>query len=291
MSSVIVSVLGGASLGGTYALVALGIVLAFRATGTFNFAQGQFMLLPAFLVGAWQSQHLHSLGLSIAVGLIVVAAIGVVFYLLVLQRTVGLVHFMGVIATFGLAAVLDGAMLIYFGSPQYNLVFPGLPQGVVTVLGARVSAASLVLTAFTLLLATALAAGLRFTPIGVRIRAAGQDAILASQGGINVRALYMGSWALAAALAGVAGIVYGATNLVNHSMVDVALAAFPAILIGGLDSIEGAVVGGLLVGIAQGFIATYLGPQLLDVITYALLLVVMLIFPQGLFGTRSATRV
>jgi branched-chain amino acid transport system permease protein len=288
---VIVSVLGGGSLGGTYALVALGIVLAFRATGTFNFAQGQFMLLPAFLVGAWQAQHAHSLGLSIAVGLIVIAAIGVLFYLLVLQRTVGLVHFMGVIATFGLAAVLDGAMLIFFGSPQYTITFPGLPQGVVVLLGARVSTASLVLTAFTLLLAGAVAGGLRFTPIGVRIRAAGQDAILASQGGINVRFLYMGSWALAAALAGVAGIVYGTTNLVNHSMVDVALAAFPAILIGGLDSIEGAVIGGLLVGIAQGFIATYLGAQLLDVITYGLLLVVMLIFPQGLLGTRSAARV
>ncbi len=291
MDRIIVSVLGGGSLGGTYALVALGIVLAFRATGTFNFAHGQFMLLPAFLVGAWQVQHVQSLAVSIAVGIAVIAAIGVVFYLVVLQRTVGLVHFMGVIATFGLAAVLDGLMLIYFGSPQYSLDVPGLPHGVVVLLGARVSATSLVLTAFTLLLAGAVAAGLRFTPIGIRIRAAGQNAILASQGGINVRFLYMGSWALAAALAGIAGIVYGTTNLVNHSMVDVALAAFPAILIGGLDSIEGAVIGGLLVGVAQGFIATYLGPQLLDVLTYGLLLLVMLVFPQGLLGTRSVTRV
>lgn len=291
MDRIVVSLLGGGSLGGTYALVALGIVLAFRATGTFNFAHGQFMLFPAFLVGAWQAQQRASLSVSVTVGLAVIALVGVIFYLVVLQRTVGLLHFMGVIATFGLAAVLDGVMLIVFGSPQYNLDFSLLPQGVVVLLGARVSTSSLVLTAFTLLLATLVAGGLRFTPLGIRIRAAGQDAILASQGGINVRVLYMGSWALAAALAGVAGIVYGTTNLVNHSMVDVALAAFPAILIGGLDSIEGAVLGGLLVGVAQGFIATYLGSQLLDVITYGLLLLVMLIFPQGLLGTRTVTRV
>ncbi len=291
MARVIVSLIGGSALGGTYALVALGIVLAFRATGTFNFAHGQFMLFPAFLVGAWQAQHVHSLAVSITVGLVIIATVGLVFYLLVLQRTVGLAHFMGVIATFGLAAMLDGTMLIFFGSPQYNIDFPLLPHGAVVLLGARVSAASLTLAAFTLLLAGAVAAGLRFTPLGIKIRAAGQHAILASQGGINVRVLYMGSWALAAALAGVAGIAYGTTNIVNHSLVDVALAAFPAILIGGLDSIEGAVVGGLLVGIAQGFIATYLGPQLLDVLTYGLLLVVMLIFPQGLLGTRTVTRV
>jgi len=288
---VIVSLVGGGNLGGTYALVALGIVLAFRATGTFNFAHGQFMLLPALLVGAWEAQHKASLGVSIAVGVAVVAAIGVVFYLVVLQRTVGLVHFMGVIATFGLAAVLDGAMLIYFGSPQYTIDVPFLPAGVVTVLGARLSTGQLTLTAFTLVLAALVAGSLRFSPIGIKIRAAGQDAILASQGGINVRLIYMFSWGLAAALAGIAGVVFGTSNLVNHSLVDVALAAFPAILIGGLDSIEGAVLGGLLVGVAQGFVVTYLGPQYLDVVTYGLLLVVMLVYPQGLLGTRTVTRV
>jgi branched-chain amino acid transport system permease protein len=287
----IVSVFGGGNLGGTYALVALGIVLAFRATGTFNFAHGQFMLLPAFIVGAWEAEQKAPIGVSILTGLVVVSAIGVAFYLVVLQRTVGLLHFMGVIATFGLAAVLDGVLLIVYGSPQYSIDIGIVPKGVVTILGARLSEEQLVLTAFTLLLAGIVAGALRFTPVGVKIRAAGQDAILASQGGINVRVLYMASWALAAALAGVAGIVYGTSNLVNHTLVDVALAAFPAILIGGLDSIEGAVVGGLLVGIAQGFIATYLGPQYLDVVTYGLLLLVMLVFPQGILGTRTVTRV
>jgi len=291
MAQFLVSLIGGFGLGGTYALVALGIVLAFRATGTFNFAHGEFMLFPAFLIGAWQTSHSASLAVSVIVGLAIVGAIGAAFYLLVLQRATGLPAFMGVIASFGLAAVLDGVMLIIFGSPEYAIHFSGLPTGVVHLAGARFSATSLALTGFTLVLAAIVAGGLRFTAVGRRIRAAGQDPILASQGGINVRRIYMGSWALAAVLAGVAGIAYGSTNIVDPSLTSVALAAFPAILIGGLDSIEGAVVGGLIVGIFQAFVATYLNSELIDVLTYTMMLVVMLAYPQGLFGTRRVVRV
>jgi branched-chain amino acid transport system permease protein len=131
----------------------------------------------------------------------------------------------------------------------------------------------------------------RFTSLGRRIRAAGQSPLLASQGGINVRRLYLGSWAIASVLAGIAGIAYGTTNIVGTGLVGVALSAFPAILIGGLDSVEGAIVGGLLVGVFQGFVATYLDPKLLDVLTYSLLLVIMLFLPQGMFGTKSIARV
>jgi branched-chain amino acid transport system permease protein len=291
MARVVVSLIGGVSLGATYSLIALGIVLAFRATGTFNFAHGEFMLLPAYLVGAWQSSHTAPIGISFLVAMVVVATIGMAFYLLVLQRTTGLHHFMGIVATLGLAAVLDGAMLLIFGSPEYAIKVSFIPHGVVRILGARFSEVELILTAFALILAVAVALTLRLTSVGRRVRAAGQDPILASQGGINVRRYYMWSWALAACLAGVAGVVYGSTNVVDFSLSNVALVAFPAIIIGGLDSIEGAVVGGLTVGIFQGFVATYLSSQLLDVLTYSLLLLVMLTFPRGLFGTKQVARV
>ena len=291
MTRFVVSIIGGASLGGTYALVALGIVLAFRATSTFNFAHGEFMLFPAFIVGRWQAGHHGTLAIGVLLALLVISMIGVLFYATVLQRTTGLARFMGVIATFGLAAVLDGVMLILFGPSQYDIRLPGLHGGVVRIAGARIATNSIVLTIFTLSIAAAVAVGLRYTRVGLRVRAAGQDPLLASQGGINVRRLYMGSWALAGLLAGIAGIAYGSTNIVGTDMVNVALAAFPAILIGGLDSIEGAIVGGLAVGIFQGFVATYLGGEMLDVLTYSLLLVVMLAFPEGLFGTRRVARV
>jgi branched-chain amino acid transport system permease protein len=287
----VISVVGGGSLGGTYALIGLGLVLAYRATGTFNFAHGELMLLPAFLVGRWQSSATGPFWLGVITAFALTAAVCVAFYLLVLARIAGLPPFMGVIATLGLAAVLDGAMAIVYGSSQYKISLDWLPHGVVRVFGARVSSLSLTLTGVTLVLAVGVALVLRHTRIGLQITAAGQNPLLASQRGIPVRRLYVVSWAVAGVLASIAGIAYGATNIVDPSIVNLALAAFPAILLGGLDSAAGAIVGGVTVGILQGFTATYLGGQYLQVLTYALLLIVLLVYPQGLFGTKVVSRV
>lgn len=291
MGNLVVSIAGGITLGAVYTLVSLGMVLAVRATGTFNFAHGQLMLLPAFLVASWQTHNSIPTYVSVAIGLSVSAVVGLLFYLLALQRTIGMPQFMGVIATFGLASVLDGVILIIFGSNQYSLTLAGLPTGVVTLAGAHITTKSLTLTILALIVAIAVAIILRTTHLGLRVRAAGQKPVLASQSGMNVRILYMGSWAVAATLAGLAGIVYGSTNVVSPDITNVALAAFPAIVIGGIDSIGGSVVGGLLVGILQGFVATYLNPRYLDVLTYSVLLLAMLFIPHGLFGTRSTRSV
>jgi branched-chain amino acid transport system permease protein len=291
MSRFIVALVGGFSLGGTYALIGLGLVMAFRATETFNFAHGQLMLLPAFTMGYIQLQYHLPFFVELFISLAIAAVVGMLMYLVVLQRTVGMPVFMGLVATLGIAAILDAVMVLKFGSNQYTITIPGMPDGVVTIFGARISKESLVLTAFTLVLAALIAGIMRFTPVGHRIYAAGQDAVLASQGGIHVRRIYLGSWALAAVLAGIAGITYGASAVVTPSMTELGLAAIPAIMFGGLDSIEGSVVGGLAVGILQGFTATYLGGEYLDVVTYSLLLVVLLIQPAGLFGTKRVTRV
>jgi branched-chain amino acid transport system permease protein len=291
MDRLVVSVIGGASLGGVYALIGLGLVLVFRATATLNFAHGEFMLLPAFLVGWWQASHPTNIGPGFVIAGVVAALIGTFFYLTVMRRATGLPPFISFVATLGLASILDGVMGIIFGVNSYTIRIPGLPHGVVDILGARFSTGSLALTCFTLVLAGAVAAVMRFTTLGTRIRAAGQDAVLASQGGIQVRRLYTGSWAAAGVLAAVAGLAYGTSNIVDTSMTSLALAAFPAVLLGGLDSFEGAVAGGLLVGVVQGFTATYLGGTYLDLVTYSLLLGVLLLFPYGLLGSRRVERV
>jgi branched-chain amino acid transport system permease protein len=291
MNQFIVSLVGGGALGGALALVGLGLVLAYRATFTLSFAHGQLMLLPAFIVGMWQTNRVAPIGIAIVFGVALSAAICVLFYLVVLQRMVGLPHFMSFVATLGLASILDGAMALIFGSTQYFIKIPGLSEGASSVFGARISSKTLILSIFTLVLAAAVVSLLRFTELGIRIRAAGHDPALASKGGINVRVLYAGSWAMAGVLTAIAGIVFGSINLVDVSLSNLALAAFPVILLGGLDSIEGAVVGGIIIGVVQGFVATYLGGAYQDVVTYGLLLVVLLCYPQGLFGTRSVERV
>lgn len=285
----IASIVAGLTLGGTFALIALGMVLAFRATRTFNFAHGELMLLGAFVVGYFQLHH-TPVAVGLVVGLGAPAAVGALFYIVVLRRMTGMSPFMSIIATFGLAAILDGIMGIMFPALEYTIVLPGVPTGSVRVAGILVSSASLTLAVFAIALASVVALIIRFTHLGLKIRASGQDPILASQCGFRVRRLYMGSWAIAGFLAAVAGITYGSGALVTTSIDGVGLVAIPAMVLGGMDSVGGAVVGGVLVGLMQGFVQVYLGGQYVDVLTYTLLLAALLCYPQGLFGTKEIVR-
>lgn len=291
MDLIAVSIIGGLSLGAIYALITLGLVLGFRATDTLNFSHGQFMLLAAYLTGKWQASTTLPFPVVAIAALVVVGLVGALLYRVVLQRMVGLPHFMPVIATLGFAAVADGVMGIIFGAQEFVITVPGLPEGHFVIFGARFALSTLVMTVFGFGLALAVAAGLHFTDMGRRVRAAGQDPLLASQGGIKVHAIYLGSWFVAAALAGVAGIVHASSTVVTPGMVELALLAFPAMLLGGLDSIGGAIVGGAIVGLLQGFVAAFLGGEYVNVVTYVSLLLVMVFLPEGIYGTKKVSRV
>lgn len=291
MDLLTVAVIGGLSLGAIYALIALGLVLGFRATDTLNFSHGQFMLLAAYLTGKFKIMTGLPFWIVALAALLIVAAVGAILYRGLLQRLVGLPHFIPVIATLGFAAIADGIMGILFGAEQFVIELPGIPDEHIVLFGARFAAKTLILTGFGFGLALLIAAGLHYTDLGRRVRAAGQDPLLASQGGIHVHRIYLASWAVSAALAGVAGIVHGSSTVVSPGMIELALLAFPAMLLGGLDSIGGALVGGALVGLLQGFVAAYLGGEYVNVVSYVALLVIMLFLPEGLYGTRKVTRV
>jgi len=285
----LVAVIGGLALGGVYTLIALGLVLAWRATQTLNFAHGQLILLAAMLAGDWQSTG-GSIAGSALVAAAATALICVVFYRLVLRRTTGLPPFLPFVATLGLAAMIESALAIAFGGRRFPIELGFIPQGTTSIGGARFSSETLTIAALTVGLGVAVAATMRWTRIGIQVRAAGQDPVLASQGGINVHLVHACSWIAAGVLAAIAGLAYGSTIVVDPSLATIALAAFPAILLGGLDSFEGAVVGGLIIGLVQGLTATYLGSSYTQVVTYALLLVVLLVLPDGLFGSKVVTR-
>jgi branched-chain amino acid transport system permease protein len=291
MSELTAAIIGGLSLGAVYSLVTLGIVIIFRATETFNFAQGSFMLLAALIVGRLQSHSGLPFALLALISLGIVGALGAMLFRLVLRSTIGRPHFVAVIATLGFAAVADGVIGIVFPETEYTITIPGLSNGSTRIFGATFSVASLEISAFAVILTVTLVLVFRFTSLGVRIRAAGQNSLLASQGGINVHWVYLGSWALACVLAGVAGIAYGSVNSVNQGIEGLALLAFPAALLGGLDSIPGSLIGGFGIGLVGGFVAAYIGGEYVTVVTYLVLLVVMLFLPQGIAGTRSVRRV
>lgn len=290
MDRLTIAVMSGLALGGTYTLVSIGLVLVFRATATLNFAQGQLIVLPALLVGAWQLDG-RSFWLALLVAVAVNVAIGAAFYSVVLRRMVGLPLFMPIIACLGLAAILDGVIAMFHTAKQYQIAVPGMPSGITTLFGARLSVALIVAMLAAYLIATVVILLLRFTHTGTCLRAAGQDPQLAAQGGINVQRLYLLSWVASVVLAAAGGLVYGSTNVVSPSMVQIGLVAFPAMLLGGIDSLEGAVVGSISIGLLQGMINVYVGGDQATVLSYAVVLGVFLVRPSGLLGTRQISRV
>ncbi|MER7007558.1 branched-chain amino acid ABC transporter permease [Dactylosporangium sp. NPDC000555] len=291
MDNVLLAVFGGLPLGATYALIALGLVLVYRTTGTFNLAHGQLMLLGAFVLASWQQHSRGPFVLGLLIGLAVAGIVAVVLYVLVLKRTVGQPHWVAFVATLVLGQLLDAAMSLYFSAPSYVVSIPGMPKGAVAIFGVRVGQSELIIAGIGVLLALVFIAALRYTRLGIQVRAAGQDPVLASQGGIQVRSLYVGSWVVAGILAALAGVLYGSTTVVDSSMSGVALIAIPAMVLGGLDSFEGAVVGGLIVGVIQGFITVYIGGQYVNAATYSFLLVLLLVLPRGLFGTKEVVKI
>jgi branched-chain amino acid transport system permease protein len=291
MSSIVDVLANGLWLGSTYALIALGMVLVFRATQTLNFAQGELMLLPAYIVAKLSVSSGLPVYAAVCLAIAVTAAVGAIIYLVLLRHTVGMSMFVSVVVTMGVAIVLDGLMAIIFGPNDQYYKLPGLPTGTVSALGSRISLFTIVMGALSFGLALVVAGVLRYTYAGMRLRAAGQDTLLASQGGINVSRICLISWSIAGALAAVAGISYGASNVVNVSVIALALNAFPAMLLGGLDSIEGAILGGAIIGLVQAAVSVYANGALAGVVSYFVLLLTLLFLPHGIFGTREVARV
>lgn len=291
MQDILLAIFGGFPLGATYALIALGMVLIYRTTGTFNLAHGQFMAIAAFVLADWQKRHAGNFFLGLVVALAVAAVIAALFYKLVLARTVGQPHWIAFVATLVIGVGLDSVMSIVFSQPPYTVTAPGMPKSNIDVLGVKIAASSLVVAGIGIVLSLLFIGVLRFTRLGVQVRAAGQDSLLASQGGIRVRHMYLGAWIIGGVMAGVAGILYGSTAVVDSSLSGLGLIAVPALVLGGLDSFEGAVVGGLLIGIVQGFITVYLGGEWVNPVTYTLLLALLLVVPRGLFGTQEVLKV
>jgi branched-chain amino acid transport system permease protein len=291
MAKLIVAIVEGFALGGTYALIALGMVLIFRATDTLNLAHGQFMLLAPLLIVRWQNSSDSSFWWAMPLALVVVAAFGAATFWLLLRKVVGLPPFVGIIVTIGLASVADGAMAIIFGNQIFHMEVPGLPTGTFTLFGARLGQTALLIAGTSLAICLVTAGIVRFTRVGMRIRAGGQDPLLASLGGVNVTRVFAWSWAIGALLAGVAGVMYASTTVVSREVVAVAFLAFPAILLGGLDSIDGAIVGGIAIGLVQALTTAYIGGEWVYIITWLLLLGILLVRPSGIFGTKTITRV
>ncbi|MGN6722886.1 MAG: branched-chain amino acid ABC transporter permease [Marmoricola sp.] len=293
MPSELANILVGTfTLGFVYGLVGLGFVAVFRSTGVMSFAQGSFMLIGALVfysvtTDTWHLGPITGMLLTLAV----LAVCGAATYQLVLGRILGVEPVTVSVATLGLSIVLQmvafmiwtpnivqfRSMLSFNGHELFANIRLSQEQTYTIVVGTVITAA-LVLV-------------LGRTRVGLRMKAVAESPELAAYQGLNVRRLSMAAWGIGAATAGAAGVIFGmATQVEPGTLPAVGLLAFPAILLGGLDSIGGAVIGGFLVAAIQNITQVWIGSAWQDVICYSVLLIVMFIRPQGLFGTPMVAR-
>ena len=285
----------GLALGARYALVALGFVMVYRATGVINFAQGGLLALGAYLAYAFNT--VAPFAVAVVLALIATATVGAGFERVVLRRMVGQPVFAVIMITIGLLFVIEQVITAVWGFEAINL---GDPWGLSTV-----GAGDLVLSERNLwtLGLTAAALGVfflvfRYSKIGVAMRAAAFDQEAALAQGISAGRVQGLSWALAGAMGALAGVTLAAGPAALEPTIGaVALVAFPAIILGGLDSPAGAVVGGLLIGFVQAMTVGYqrdIFPDLANLSTvmpYVVMVLILLVRPYGLFGTKEVHRI
>ncbi|HYS11986.1 MAG TPA: branched-chain amino acid ABC transporter permease [Burkholderiaceae bacterium] len=284
--------ISGIAQGCIYGLIALGFVLIYKATETVNFAQGELMMLGAFAGLAIYAGLGWPFPLACVIALGVMALAGLAIERVVLRPILGQPAFAIVLVTIGLGYVARGAvtMVPNVGTETFAL---DVPYRFATVsAGALVlSVPQLIVIAVTAALCVALFALFRYTKIGIAMQATSQNQLAAYYMGIPVKRLNGVVWALSAAVAAVAGLLLAPITFVHVNMGFIGLKAFPAAVVGGFGSLPGAIVGGLVIGTVEALAGFYLPEGFKDVAAYVVVLIMLIVRPNGLFGETMRKKV
>ena len=300
---------GGLMVGMLYALVALGFVLIFKASGVFNFAQGAMVLFSALAMARFSEWIPQWLGiapgllgnlLAIVVALALMVVVAWLIERLALRHLVNQEPITLLMATLGIAYLLDGLGPLIFGSAVYSIDV-GMPKDPIFILagtfegGLLVSQEDLYSAGIATLLVAGLAVFFQKTKTGRALRAVADDHQAAQSIGIPLSRIWVIVWSVAGGVALVVGIIWGSKLGVQFSLSLVALKALPVVILGGLTSIPGAIVGGLIIGVGEKLSEVYIGPMVGGGIetwfAYGLALAFLLVRPQGLFGDKIIDRV
>ena len=288
----------GLALGARYALVALGFVIIYRATGVINFAQGGLLALGAYFTYAFANTADWPFALAAVGAVVATALVGAATERVVLHRMVGQPVFAVIMITIGLLFIIEQVITSIWGFDNLNLADP---WGVDTFKVGDVVISER--DVWTIGLAAAALAGFflffRLSKLGVAMRAVAFDQEVALAQGISVRRVVAVSWAISGGLAAIAGLTLASgPAALSPAIGAVALLAFPAMIVGGMDSPLGAVLGGLIIGLTQSLTAGYqddfapwAGENLAAVMPYFVMIAILLIRPHGLFGTPEVRRV
>lgn len=284
--------LTGLTSGAILSLVALGFVLIYKASDVINFAQGEFMVVGAFI----------SFGLIVEVGLpwpagvlaaiLIAVLLGVLIERFILRPLIGEPIISVIMVTIGLASLLRAIVSAIWGTTGRPFP-PFLPSQPVNLLGATIPADRLIAIGLVVVLFVIFSLFFRFTREGIAMRATADDQQAALSMGISVKKVFALAWSIAAVTAVLAGVIVANIIGVSLAVAGLGLTVFPVVILGGLDSIPGAVVGGIFIGLLQAYVAGYSPSHLAlsTIIPFIVLIVVLMIKPYGLFGEERIERV
>ena len=282
--------ISGVSQGCVYGLIALGFVLIYKATEMVNFAQGDIMMIGAFMAVVFINllDWPFALGLLAAIG--VMAVVGALLERTLLRPMIGEPHFAVLMLTIGLGFALRAVAGAIWGNEPRVLDLPYV--GIVwqwenLVIGAE----NVVIMGGTLVLCGLLYLFFRFTRLGIAMQAASQNQLAAFYVGIPVKRVFSLVWALSAVISAFAGVLMAPVSLIDPLMGFIGIKAFAAAIVGGFGNLPGALLGGLLIGLVEQFAGRYLWPGFSELSAYVLLLVMLMVRPEGLFATMQQKKV
>lgn len=284
----------GICVGAVYGVGAIGFVLIYKSSGIFNLAHGEMMMVGAFFGVTFAHMLGFPMWLAFLLSLVFSAVMGLTIQFLVIRPLTGQPLFAILMVTVGLMFIIRGICLLTWGAITYT--FPGqiFPMPNLTMGGVRVASEYVVSVIIVVVLLLAIAGYFRFTRSGLSMRATADDEQLAESMGVRVGRIFGISWILAGVSSAVGGMTLGMMTSIDYMMGEVGLKVLPVVVFGGLESLFGAVIGGLVVGVVSVMSGGYLEGYLTgfkDVAPYIIMLLVLLIRPYGLFGEKRIERI
>lgn len=280
----------GIAAGGVYALVALGIVVIFKSSQTFNFAMGEMMTLSAYIFYTFAVILSFGMWLGLGAALIGSIIVALVIERLVLRPMLGRPFIAIVMVTFGVGGIMRGIISMIWG-PE-DLQVPAILARTPVMLGdVFIPGKTARAFAIAVVIVVGLIAYLRYSRAGIALRAAAADQITAYSMGIDVRRIIAFSWVIAAITGCISGILMANVNSLTPHLGVVALNVLSVIILGGLNSIGGVLVAGLIIGWLEAVTGLFLGTEFREITPYILVLLVLLVRPNGLFGTKEVERI
>ncbi|MDY6880837.1 MAG: branched-chain amino acid ABC transporter permease [Desulfatiglans sp.] len=286
----------GIMMGSLYSLVGMGVVVIYKSTKVFNFAQGGLVMLGAYI--AWS--FIEEVGMPIWLALIAAAVAGILIGIIIerfgMRRLVGQPIISLIIITLALQAFINGVVTLFWGDRASN-AFPQsfVPALPIEIFGVNLSLQQIVTFAVSMTMMTLFILFFKYIKWGLDLRAVAEDHQAAMCMGISTRMVFVLAWVLSCVLAFTGGVLVGTIHGVNTTLYEIGEKSFPVVLLGGLESIPGVLLAGIIIGILEYMCGQYLDPMVgastTDIVPFVILLLVLIVKPYGLFGLKRIERI